>query len=107
MNKKCNHCGRYNHFESECNAKKNGLPRTLNALDLSERELDESNEVCSAYEQNEDNEYLFALNDHQLTDITINLDNQPVTFLIDSGARRVNILDRSSLRKIQNKSRVK
>ena len=108
MNKKCNHCGRFNHFESECNAKKNGLPQTLNALDSSERnENDESNEVCSAYEeQNEDNEYLFALNDNQLTDITVNLDNQPVTFLIDSGARRVNILDRSSLRRIQNKTKI-
>ena len=38
--------------------------------------------------------------------MTINLDNQPVSFLIDSGARGVSVIDRSSLRKLQRKINV-
>ena len=106
INKKCNYCGISNHFETMCNIKKNSLPGTLNSLNISESE--DQGDVCSVYKQDhdEENEYLFALNDQNLHDITVNVDNQPVTFLIDSGARRVNILDRSSLRAIKEKTKI-
>ena len=96
--KRCDYCGRMDHFESVCQSKKAGIPRRMNSL-CSPKEDDELRSL-SDLTCDEGDEYIFSLNNS--TDVIIKVDNQPISFLRDSGSS-VDLMDRGSLRKLQKK----
>ena len=62
----------------------------------------EENEVIKPLSMQDNTEYLFSVNGSCTADVTIKVDDQPCSFLRDTGAT-VNIIDRGSFRKIQEK----
>lgn len=94
----CSHCGKMDHFESMCNSKRLGFPKRVNQLNTSKEDDDVQSLVEVTGEEGD--EYLFAINNK--SDITIRVDDQPLSFLRDSGST-VDMIDRGSLRKLQEK----
>ena len=105
LNQLCNYCGMKNHFEVACQRKKrqpnfnrSNPSRPQNKFPASRKDF--SNVIQD--EEDSDDEYLFSLN--SVSDITVKLDNYPISFLRDSGAS-INIIDSDTYEKLaRNKS---
>ena len=106
LGQKCKYCGRVNHFENVCQQKLRQTSSQDTKWNQSRAPASNRRTVNSAFDQpdsSSDEEYLFSFNSP--SDIVVKLDQQPVSFLRDSGAT-INLIDRKTFNKLNTKKNI-
>lgn len=106
MGQKCNFCGIFNHWEVVCQAKqRQGYSREAkkfpNRAPTNSRGI--INSAIDLQDTSSEEEHLFSLN--HPSDIIIKLDQQPVSFLRDSGAT-INLIDRGTFQNLNRNKNI-
>ena len=102
--KTCFHCKIENHFESMCFNKKKDSANTQRSQPPDKHVNPTMRKNLQTLQTNsdddDDNHYLFAIEQKEKTDVILKVDGHSVGFLIDSGAS-VNIMDQTSFDNLQ------
>ena len=98
----CNFCGIPNHFESQC-GRKQGQRTDKSQSEKNSTFVKQMQNIDINHESDED--YIFNISTTNITDITVNVDDNPVKFLRDSGAS-VNLIDKKTYEYLSEKTNI-
>ena len=91
--KRCNYCKAMNHFEAVC----------LKRLEYQLEERDQGIRTMNTNVSDSDEDWIFAVtNNSTRSDVVLKVDDQDVSFMVDSGAS-VNIIDYNTFQKLSKK----
>lgn len=99
--RKCSFCGKLNHLEEVCYAKKN--------KERTEYRKGKPPDKLQALipEDSDDEDYIFRLGSGKQTDIIMKVEGENIGFLVDSGALGVDVMDRNTFNKLKGKVKIK